>query len=85
MRGQFACDYMIGDRVIVDGDESIIGTVTGVLFFETGIEIRVGWVVNGDPKSFQIEEYRVSISKTIQEIDYPKLGAKPHGQAERRG
>lgn len=49
-----------GTKVHIDGDTSIKGTVTGIIFYPHGMQIEVAWFANGDAKSGWFGEARVS-------------------------
>jgi len=54
------CAFSLAEKVIIDGDKSIIGVVTAVTFRTTGTTIEVGWIHNGQANSGWFEEWRLS-------------------------
>jgi hypothetical protein len=52
----------ITDRVIIDQDASIVGTVTAILWRgpHRPTHYEVSWIANGDSKACWIEEFRLS-------------------------
>lgn len=73
----------VGDRVWIDGDESILATVTGLAFYPGHSSVQIGWVHCGDAKSCWIEPFRLTVSgappkKAAREEpleDYPRLSS----------
>lgn len=55
----YEAQFAIGERVIIDGDSSLVGTVTAAFFRGPAVLIEVSWVINGDAKSASIEEFRL--------------------------
>lgn len=52
--------FALQQRVSIDTDEAIIGTVTGIAFRVTrDPTIEVSWMHNGDAKSAWFEEWRL--------------------------
>lgn len=50
------------DRVVIDGDNSLVGYVTGFMFREGGVVlVEVCWMANGDSKESRIEEWRLTL------------------------
>lgn len=53
-------EFDVGDRVVIDGDESLVGRVTGVLVRGTREpQCEVSYVHCGDVKSAWVEEWRL--------------------------
>jgi hypothetical protein len=53
--------WAIGDRVQIDGCDSVVGTVTGFCFRLTrDPTIEISYFHNGDAKSAWVEEFRIS-------------------------
>lgn len=52
--------FKFGDKVNLDGDGSIKGTVTGIAIYPRGFQIEVGWFSNGDVKSAWFADFRVT-------------------------
>lgn len=48
-----------GDLVHIDGDNSIVATVTAILWRSTVTQVEVSWVHCGDIKTFWLEEWRL--------------------------
>ena len=64
----FSSPFRLGDKVHIDGDQDLVGMVTGVLFRESGMEVEVGWLHAGDSKSVWFQPMRVkSIHAVPQE------------------
>lgn len=60
-RTHFETDWAFGDRVFIDGDRSIKGTITGFEFFaEYPHFARVEWIHDGQPRKDDIQLYRLS-------------------------
>ena len=57
----YESDFALRDRVNIDGDKLIVGTVTAVLWREDKALIEVSWIHNGDSKACWIEQYRLSL------------------------
>jgi hypothetical protein len=53
--------FAIFDRVTIDGDHSIVGTVTSLAFSRSTQEatLEISWFANGDAKSAWVDECRV--------------------------
>ena len=59
---KFESKFALRDRVLIDGDDSLRGTVTGFRFHDVcGALIEVAWVHNGDHRTAWVEEWRVSL------------------------
>ena len=57
---QFTSIWTFRDRVYLDGDQSIIGMVTGFQFRgDREPIVEVSWVHNGDAKIAWFEEWRL--------------------------
>lgn len=52
--------YDIGDKVNIDGDSAIRGTVLSVTVHATGEEYKVGWMHNGTSQWGDFDEFRLS-------------------------
>ena len=56
----FQSEWAFRDRVWIDGEGSIVGFVTGILFRETRDPVvEVSWMHNGDAKVAWFEEWRL--------------------------
>jgi hypothetical protein len=53
-------EFFHGDRVHIDGDVSIVATVTAILWRSTVTQLEVSWVHCGDIKTFWLEEWRLT-------------------------
>lgn len=63
MAHKFACDFGPRDRVTIDKDDSLVGSVTGVLFKDDGsIQVEVSYVHAGDMKSAWVAPFRLTLS-----------------------
>jgi hypothetical protein len=68
--------FMLGDRVWLDGDESIVATITCMLFNGCW-SFQISWMSNGDYKDVTVGAWRLTIVPGEEpEPDYPKLGEK---------
>lgn len=58
--------YTFGDRVIIDGDASIVGRITAAQFREFGnyALLEVSYVHNGECKTSWIEAWRLTKAET---------------------
>jgi hypothetical protein len=56
----FQSEFQLGDRIWIDGDQSIKATVIGVLFRHTGQEVEIAWIVNGHHKTAWIAAWRLT-------------------------
>jgi hypothetical protein len=61
MRFESAFDFR--DRVTIDGDGSLIATVTGFFFREGMLLVECCWLANGDSRQANIEEWRLTLYK----------------------
>ena len=52
-----------GQKVLLDGDASMVLTVAAFCIYKSRIEVEVGWVHNGDVKSAWVEDWRLSAAK----------------------
>ena len=57
---KFETEFALLDRVIVDGDPSLVATITGFAFYDRPAEVQISYVHNGDIKSAWIIESRLS-------------------------
>lgn len=57
---QFQSDIGITTKVIIDGDKSIVGTITAVIFRQAGVSYEVSYIHNGQSYSPYIEAWRVT-------------------------
>lgn len=54
------CKWKFRERVWLDGDGSIEGTILGLLFREgCHPQVEVSWIHNGDVKSAWFDEWRL--------------------------
>ena len=60
---KFESKWTFGDRVLIDGDSSIKGTVTALLFRPSHYLVEVSWFHNGEAKCAFVEEFRLSRSE----------------------
>lgn len=51
--------YDLRDKVHIDGDESIVATVIGVLIYEGGFEYKLAWMHNGSSQWGEFDEFRL--------------------------
>ena len=56
---EFRSRWEFGDRVFIDGDQSIKGTITGFCFRPSLHTVEVSWVHNGDSKSAWFDHFRL--------------------------
>lgn len=62
---KFASIWSFRDRVLIDGDTSIVGLVTAFQFRGDRGEpiVEVSWVHNGDVKTAWFEEWRLKLEE----------------------
>jgi hypothetical protein len=53
-------EFAFRDRLIIDGDESLVGVVTGIMFREGMVYVELCWMSSGEAKESRIEEWRLS-------------------------
>lgn len=58
---RFRAPFLHGDKIHIDGDTSIVATVTAVLWRSTITQVEVSWVHCGDVKTAWLEEWRLSM------------------------
>lgn len=51
--------FALGEKVLMDGDHAIVGTVVAIRFFMPTPEYLVYWFSHGDAKSDWFAEWRV--------------------------
>lgn len=73
----FASQFSIGDIVHCDGDETFGMRVTGIAFYFGRVMAQLSWFANGCAQEVWFDEFRLSIARTAEEENYPRLGAKP--------
>ena len=56
--------FRFGDRVIVDGDHSLVAVVTSILWKTTSCQLEIAWVHGGDLKSAYIDEWRLTAAES---------------------
>ncbi len=56
----FVSKFKCGAKVHIDGDQSIVATVTAHMFRDDRSQLECSWVLNGDLKTHWIEEWRLS-------------------------
>ena len=55
------CKFSTGDKVHIDGDKAITGTVTLIEWRGLGpVRYEVSWLHNGDAKFYFFDEWRLS-------------------------
>ena len=68
--------FMLGDRVWLDGDESIVATIICMLFNGCW-SFQISWMHNGDYKDVVVAAWRLTIVPGEEPVpDYPKLVEK---------
>lgn len=73
---QIECPLTLGDRVHIDGDESIIAVVTCLLFNGCWL-FEVSWANSGRFESSTFPYWRLKIAPGEEsEPDYPKLSGR---------
>ena len=60
MSARFTSRFEFGDRVHIDGDDSIVARVIGFSFVSNGNQVQVSWFHNGDVKEAWFAEWRLS-------------------------
>jgi hypothetical protein len=62
-RAIFRSRYGFKDRVVIDGDASLVGYVTAMLWRDPdGGAIEVSWIHNGTAQSAWIQPYRLTLA-----------------------
>jgi hypothetical protein len=51
--------FRFGQRVTIDGDDSVKGIVTGFCIYPHAMQIEVAWFANGDAKSAWFGVFRL--------------------------
>jgi len=65
----FRSARQLGERVVIDGDRSLVATATGFQFrLERAPLVEVQYIHNGEGKSLWVEEWRLSLAKDLKEI-----------------
>lgn len=60
MTTRFESPFDMGQRVVVDGDDSLVGTITAFTFrFGDYYVVEVSYVHNGDSKHTDVEPWRL--------------------------
>lgn len=54
------CPFSLTEKVLIDGDPSIIGVVIAVMFETTGSSVKVSWVHSGAIHREWIDEWRLT-------------------------
>ncbi len=71
----FTVAFDFGDRVYVDGDSSIKGTVTAFIFRAGSVLVEVSWMHSGKAENERFEDYRLTaIEKTFALASEPAPG-----------
>ncbi len=52
--------FVFGCRVVIDGDQSLVGCVTAFMWRPAGRLVEVSWVHNGALNTEWIDEFRLS-------------------------
>lgn len=61
MTVQLTSEFDFGDKVIIDGDSSLVGIVTSIEFRRKNVRrYEVSWTVNGDTKFVMFDDWRLS-------------------------
>lgn len=60
MEMKLSSPFTFGDRVILDGDSSLIARVTAVLFRYEYCQIEIAWLHNGSSYSAYVDNWRLS-------------------------
>jgi hypothetical protein len=56
----FYSDFRIGDRVVIDQDNSLVASVTAYLYRSTGAQAEISWVHAGTIQTAWIDVWRLS-------------------------
>ena len=56
----FTCRFGLGDRVYIDGDDTIVAVITQVCWGDFGSNVLVSWWSNGDLKSAWVADHRLT-------------------------
>lgn len=57
---EFYSRFSLGDKVTIDGDNSIAATVVGFAFYNHIEQVQCGWFANGASQEVWIAEFRLS-------------------------
>ena len=60
---EYKSRFKYADRVNIDGDKSIIASVTGVMWRNGHHLVEIGWINGGSPTTIWIDEYRLELAK----------------------
>lgn len=55
--------FGFGDKVILDGDKSLVAVVIAILWRSSQCQIEVAWIHAGDAKSSYVDEWRLSLAE----------------------
>jgi hypothetical protein len=56
----YKSEFALYDRVIIDGESSIVATVTGFAFYGSHADVQISYVHSGDIKTAWIVEKRLT-------------------------
>jgi len=70
----YESDYQLGDKVWLDGDTDLPWTVIAIQLAPTEI-LHISFCTNAEVKSFWVDAWRIALAKSVDEIDYPRLGS----------
>jgi hypothetical protein len=54
--------FGFGDRVIIDGDRSLVARVISFTFRSHCAQVEVGWVHNGAAQTASVDEWRLQLA-----------------------
>lgn len=57
---EFTSEIAITTKVLIDGDKSLTGTVTAVIFRQSSASYEISYIHNGSSYSVTIESWRVT-------------------------
>ena len=56
----FSCKFTHGDRVLIDGDSSLVAVIVSVIWLSDRSSYEISWVHNGTVQSAVVASWRVS-------------------------
>lgn len=62
-RATFTSEFKLGDRVLIDGDASIVAVVTAYAWRGERAELEICWFHNGGQQSLWIGEWRLTLAE----------------------
>lgn len=66
-----------GDTVYIDGCEAFSARVLAIAFYADHVEAKISWLANAIMQERWIEPWRLTVAKTVEEENYPRLPKRP--------